>query len=141
MYCKKCLNEVKEDWKYCPKCKTILLEENIIRDEEFVNTEKSKRKRELTIYLSLFFVGILISILAMARIIPSNLSTLGSVTSLVTITTSFIKFRDSILVKVLFWIYIIAMILITIYVIFMLLLCVSCVSELPEFIDSCRGCY
>lgn len=123
MYCKKCGERIDENWKYCPNCKTSLQEGNIEVNEDKAIKKKSNEKTEVIIYTCLFLVGIA------GLFISNNYENIFFLISLISIVTGFIRCRNSRLIKVLFWLFLLAIVLYFIAFIVLMYACSSVASS------------
>ena len=126
MYCKRCGNKVEENWKYCPKCKLPLIKKNIEFSKENMIKKQKQDKRDSIICIVIFLLGIF------GIFFLNNYSIICFSISLISIVTGFIKYPNNIVIKILFWIFLICVILFGIIIIILFFTIVN-------FILTCNG--
>ena len=122
MYCKRCFHEVKEVWRYCPKCKNVLTEKTIEINQEEIIKKREKDKQGAIICMILFMLGILVLFLI------EKYSAICFFLSLFSIVTGFIKYQNNIFIKILFWLFLISIVLYGIVIIILIFTCVDALS-------------
>ena len=128
MYCKKCGEKVKEEWKYCPKCKSILNCQTVEKNEEKIIEAKKQESKEAIIYIVIFFVGVL------GLFVCESVKGIFFLISLISIVTGFIKCSNNKFIKLLFWLF---LIFIIIYIIFIIVLVFTCSNAVANCNYSC----
>lgn len=122
MYCKRCFHEVKEGWRYCPKCKNILTEKTIEINQEEIIKKREKNKQGAIICMIIFMLGIL------GLFLIEKYSVICFFLSLFSIVTGFIKYQNNIFIKILFWLFLISIVLYGIVIIILIFTCVDALS-------------
>ncbi len=128
MYCKKCGEEINENWNCCPKCKAYLQNGNIETNREVIIQQNKKENRESLICLFIFFVGI------MGLFTIDSYKGVFFLTSLISIVTGFIKYQNNKLIKVLFWLFLIG---VAIYILLIIIIIFTCINAIPKW--DCSG--
>lgn len=131
MYCKKCGEDVQENWKYCPKCKSDLQNGNMEINKEVIIEQLKKEKKNSLICLCIFFMGIV------GLFTIDNYKGLFFLASLISIVTGFIKYQNNKLIKVLFWLFLIGVILYIILIIIIIFTCANAISAISKW--DCSG--
>jgi len=116
--------ELREDWKYCPKCKTILEEKNIELSKE--NMLKKKKKDTIGIIICIVLhLGCLICLFTIGEFWEYFF-----VGALFSITAAYIEYHNNIIVKILFWLFVIGVIVSIALIVYAMFTCI-------DFITSC----
>ena len=124
LYCKKCGFEIRDGWKFCPKCKANLKMGNIETNKEIIDEKIKKDRRNALICIFIFLIS------TFALFTVNKYSTLFFLISLITIVTGFIKYRNNIIIKILFWMFLIGVILFIVLIIFLI---VTCIDMIPKW--------
>lgn len=117
MYCKKCGETIKDNWKYCPKCKSNLQNENIETNKEIVVQKQKDENKQSFICICIFILGII------GMFTIDNFEGIFFLTSLISIVTGFIKYQNNKIIKILFWLFLIGVILYILLIIIIIFTC------------------
>ena len=118
----KCGQCLEADWKFCPHCKTPI-------DVQITSTETKQIPAEEEgnpkTYIIIFFVCVVLGCL------PYRFMPVFGLASLATIITAKIKFPNSTVIKVLFWLVVISSIIGLLIIILMIALCWGTITSCP----------
>lgn len=128
MYCKKCGEEINENWKYCPKCKAYLQNGNIEINKEVILAQNKKEKKNSLICLCIFFIGII------GLFTVDTYKGFFFLMSLISIVTGFIKYQNNKLIKVLFWLFLVG---VALYILMIIIIIFTCINTIPKW--DCSG--
>lgn len=128
MYCKKCGSRLEMGWRYCPKCSLLITENTIEYDEMKILEKQKKEKQKAAIYISIFLLGLI------GMSVFDKIAGICFLASLVSIVTGFIECQNSIVIKVLFWIFLICII---VFFVIIFVAAYTCLSELSRW--DCSG--
>ncbi len=123
MVCKKCGVKIEKNWEYCPNCRENLLNENIETNKETIIEKTDKDKTNSMICIFVFLINII------ALFTMDHYNGIFFILALISIVTGFIKYPNSKIIKVLFWLFLIGVILYVLLIIVLLITCLNMITN------------
>ena len=123
LYCKKCGFEIEKDWKFCPKCKTVLQSENIETNKDVIIEQHNQKNINSFICLCIF----LISIVTLFTV--DKYKWISFIISLISIVTGYIKYPNNKIIKILFWLFLIGVVICILLILIIIFTCGETLSR------------